>query len=202
MESLEDLKAGNERFVSGKMLHQHQDLAHVKELIPAQNPKAVIITCSDSRVTPEILFDQGLGDLFTIRNAGNVITDVDEGSVEYAVEHLKTPLVVVVGHEKCGAIAAMLEHYDNKQKGKDYHHEHVSHIDSIIETLENEEEAKDILNETTDRASKMTRANIFHAVKQLRESKPILSEFYNQKKVMIIGAVYDLSNGVVEFLDY
>ena len=201
--ALEELKAGNQRFLNGKMLHLNQDIARVKELIPAQKPKAVVITCSDSRVTPEILFDQGLGDLFTIRNAGNVISEVDEGSVEYAVEHLGTPLVVVLGHERCGAIAAMLQHYDNKMNGiEDSKKEAVSHITAIIKALEDEEEAQEILNEQTNRASRMTHANVLHAVKHLRESNPILSELYSNKKVEIIGAVYDLETGVIEFLDF
>lgn len=202
--SLSDLKEGNERFCSGHLSHNHQDIERIKELAEGQNPKAVIITCSDSRVPPEIIFDQGLGDLFTIRTAGNVMSDYEEGSVEYAAEHLHTKLIVVMGHESCGAVTAMLEHSDKlsqKEDNKENGHDECDHITSIIQALENEEEAEDALKETDNRCSAMVHANVIHGVKQLRNSKPILSKLYEDKEVQIVGAVYHLDSGKVEFLD-
>ena len=105
-ESLARLMEGNKRFVKRKAQHPDQSLAHLREIEPGQHPFAIVLGCSDSRVSPEVVFDQGLGDLFVIRVAGNVTDDAVVGSVEYAVEHLKTPLVVVLGHQGCGAVQA------------------------------------------------------------------------------------------------
>ncbi|MDL2215115.1 carbonic anhydrase [Dysgonomonas sp. OttesenSCG-928-M03] len=199
---LTNLKEGNSRFCSGKLIHNHQDIERIKELTSGQDPKAVVITCSDSRVPPEIIFDQGLGDIFTIRTAGNVMSDYEEGSVEYAAEHLHTNLIVVMGHESCGAVTAMIEHTDasgNKENDKEHEHDHIT---SIIEALENEEEAKEALQENKEnRCSAMVKANVIHGVKQLRNSKPILSDLYKDKEVQIVGAIYHLDTGKVEFLD-
>jgi len=104
--SLQSLKAGNERFVSGKLSKKDTYTEDRKKLCEGQRPFAVVLCCSDSRVAPEILFDQKLGDLFVIRNAGNVVDETVLGSVEYALEHLGTPLVVVLGHGSCGAVTA------------------------------------------------------------------------------------------------
>ena len=201
---LSALKEGNERFCSGLLSHNHQDINRIKELTEGQHPKAVIITCSDSRVPPEIIFDQGLGDIFTIRTAGNVMSDYEEGSVEYAAEHLHTKLIVVMGHESCGAVTAMLEHSDKllqKENSEEGNHDECDHITSIIQALENEEEAKEALKETENRCSAMVHANVIHGVKQLRNSKPILSKLHEDKEIQIVGAVYHLDSGRVEFLD-
>ena len=104
--ALQSLKAGNERFVTGNLLPKGTYSEDRKALCEGQHPFAVVLCCSDSRVAPEIIFDQKLGDLFVIRNAGNVVDDDVLGSIEYAVEHLGTPLVVVLGHSSCGAVTA------------------------------------------------------------------------------------------------
>ena len=103
------LTDGNQRFVTGKTLHPNQTLARVTETAKGQKPFAVVVSCSDSRVPPEILFDQGIGDLFVVRTAGEVVTDVELGSILYAVEHLNATYLVVLGHEKCGAVAATIQ---------------------------------------------------------------------------------------------
>src|SRR5947209_10905279 len=108
-EALARLMAGNRRYVLHKEQHPDQSLTRRKELESGQHPFAVILGCADSRVSPEILFDQGLGDLFVIRVAGNVVDDTILASVEYAVEHLGTRLIMVLGHEKCGAVSAAIE---------------------------------------------------------------------------------------------
>ncbi|MBF0575076.1 carbonic anhydrase [Dysgonomonas sp. GY617] len=117
IESLQILKEGNKRFLSGASTHERQDPERIKDLAKGQNPKCVIVGCSDSRVPPEIVFDQGLGDVFSIRTAGNVMADFEIGSIEYAIDHLHTPLVVVMGHQGCGAIKALLDHVDNVDAG-------------------------------------------------------------------------------------
>ena len=137
---LEFLLTGNKRFLDEKSTHPHQNLNAVLKNQNSQHPFAVIVTCSDSRVSPEILFDQGIGDLFVIRNAGNLISDIDMGSIEYAIEHLDTKLVIILGHTECGAIKAYLG-----DKNDDYK-KHLSHIDNIIETIANENEQKKIKN--------------------------------------------------------
>src|SRR5689334_4293492 len=101
-EALTRLMAGNQRFVAGQATHPHQEVSHRAAIAAGQAPFVTILTCSDSRVSPELLFDLGLGDVFVCRVAGNVVDDAGMGSLEYAVEHLHTPLVVVLGHEKCG----------------------------------------------------------------------------------------------------
>ena len=199
---LDRLKEGNERFYTGRMIHQNQDMKTVDILTAGQAPFAVVISCSDSRVTPEIIFDQGLGDIFCVRTAGNVIGDYEEGSVEYAVEHLNTGLVVVLGHSSCGAVKAFVEY---KQEACDHHHhddDHLGHIKSILDKLGSQEEGVEALQSDGDVYDKMTRANIAHGVKQLRQSDPILSELYKKGEVEIIGAIYHIDSGKVEFLDF
>ncbi|MCC8146049.1 MAG: carbonic anhydrase [Bacteroidales bacterium] len=189
---LTSLKKGNERFMSGKLLHIHQDTLKVKELVSGQNPKAVIIGCSDSRVTPEILFDQGMGDLFVIRTAGNVMGDYELGSIEYAADHLHTKLILVLGHSGCGAIHAMIEHaHDEKTDG---------YLATIIDCLKSEEEEQEVLKSSHDVACDAVRANVIHGVKQLRECDPVLKNLYKNGEIQIMGAVYDLESGKVDFL--
>lgn len=187
------LKEGNQRFVSGKALHIHQDLQKVKDLTKGQDPKAVIIGCSDSRVSPEILFDQGMGDLFVIRTAGNVMSDYELGSIEYATEHLHTRLVVVLGHYGCGAIHAMLEHRDDDDVP--------GHIAHIVNCLKEEEEEKQVFETSENLSEDAVLANVIHGVKKLRTCDPILKEEYEQGKVQIVGAIYHLDNGEVDFIE-
>lgn len=208
-ESLEKLKTGNQRFCSGQMLHNNQDQATVANLKTAQHPFAIVISCSDSRVTPEIVFDQGLGDIFSIRTAGNVMSDYEEGSIEYAAEHLKTPLVVVMGHLGCGAVKAFLDYAENKRNhrnelehgGANEHKEIAGHIQHILSKLENEEEEKEVLAQPGDHYDLAVLANVINGVKQLRKSDPILSKMYKAGEINIVGAVYHIENGEVEFLE-
>lgn len=186
--SLEQLTEGNERFLNDKPIHPHQNKKTVLANQDGQKPFAVIITCSDSRVSPEILFDQGIGDLFVIRNAGNLISNIDMGSIEYAVEHLDTKLVVVLGHTECGAIKAYITDKNGSYKN------HFNHIDDIVETisLENEEiEA----NKVTPKASNYLGAidaNIQHSVKLIQDN-PIIKEHH----VKIVSMRYDVHTGKV-----
>jgi carbonic anhydrase len=130
---LDKLKAGNEKFVSGHPEHPNETTNRIKELKEGQHPLAILVSCSDSRVPPELIFDQGLGDVFSIRTAGNVIGDYELGSIEYAVEHLHCKLIVVLGHENCGAIQAYAASGNEK---------HDDHIQSLVTYIASEEEEK------------------------------------------------------------
>ena len=181
---LEKLVSGNKRFLDEKSIHPHQNKETVLANQEAQHPFAVVITCSDSRVSPEILFDQGIGDLFVIRNAGNLITDIDMGSIEYAVEHLNTPLVIVLGHSECGAIKAYVGDKKNEYK------KHLSHIDNIVETIANESEEKEISKE--DNLNACVIANIKHSLKMIQDN-PIIKE----KHTKVIPMQYDVHTGKI-----
>ena len=153
----------------------------------SQHPFAVVLTCSDSRVSPEILFDQGIGDIFVIRNAGNLISDIDMGSIEYAVEHLDAQLIVVLGHTECGAIQAYVG--DTKKEYKKHH----SHIDDIVEIIANEDEEKQISKVNNLNANVI--ANIKHSLKIIQDN-PIIKE----KHTKVVPMEYDIHTGKIMIL--
>jgi carbonic anhydrase len=167
-----------------KLIHPHQNKKTLLENQNAQHPFAIILTCSDSRVAPEILFDQGIGDLFVIRNAGNLISNIDMGSIEYAVEHLDAKLIIVLGHTECGAIKAYVGDKNNDYK------KHISHIDDIVETIANENEEKKILKENN--LNSCIIANIKHSFKMI-EDNPIVKEMH----VKVVPMQYDIHNGTI-----
>lgn len=181
---IEKLISGNKRFIDEKTIHPHQNKKTVLANQDAQHPFAVVLTCSDSRVSPEILFDQGIGDLFVIRNAGNLISDIDMGSIEYAVEHLDAKLIVVLGHTECGAIKAYVGDKNNEYK------KHLSHIDDIVETIANESEEKQISKENHLDACIV--ANIKHSLKMIQEN-PIVKE----KHPKVVPMQYDIHTGKI-----
>jgi carbonic anhydrase len=184
---LDELKAGNQRYVSGKFIHPHESLARRKELAAGQQPHAVFLTCADSRVVPEILFDQGLGDLFDVRVAGNIAGDDEIASMEYAAEHLHTPLIVVMGHQKCGAVSAAVE--GGAPDG---------HLPALIKAIQPAvNQAKSMKGDLVENAVQI---NVENIVAQLRASKPILAELVEHGKLQIVGAVYSLDSGKVTWL--
>ena len=184
---LDELKAGNQRYVSGHNTHPHESSARRQELATGQHPHAVFLTCADSRVAPEILFDQGLGDLFDVRVAGNIAADDEIASIEYAAEHLHTPLIVVMGHQKCGAVSAAVEGG-----------EAAGHLPSLIHAIQPAvDQAKKLPGDKVENA---VRINVENVVAQLRSSKPILAELVEQGKLKIVGAVYSLDTGTVNWL--
>jgi carbonic anhydrase len=186
-EALARLMEGNKRFVNRKAQHPHQSLARLAEVEPGQHPFAVVLACSDSRVSPEVVFDQGLGDLFVIRVAGNVIDDAVVGSIEYAVEHLKAPLVVVLGHQSCGAVQAAMS------ADQETNHIH-SFVDAIRPLVG---EAK---SQPGDAVENCVRLNVAHVVKQLQASQPVLGELWQKSKLQIVGGYYSLHTGAVTLL--
>ncbi|MCV9926093.1 hypothetical protein OIU83_00370 [Flavobacterium sp. LS1R49] len=186
--SLEKLTTGNQRFLDEKSIHPHQNKKSVLENQNGQKPFAVIITCSDSRVSPEIVFDQGIGDLFVIRNAGNLISDIDMGSIEYAIEHLDSKLIVVLGHTECGAIKAYINDNDGAYK------KHLSHIDNIVEMISEEDEEKQA-DKTTPKSTDYLgaiKANIMHSTKLIQDN-PIIKEY----KIKIVPMLYDVHTGQI-----
>lgn len=186
-QALEILLEGNERFAAGRAIHPRQDTARRAELLGGQKPFAVILCCSDSRVAPEIIFDQGLGDLFVIRTAGNVADTVALGSIEYAVEHLGSRLVVVLGHQKCGAVTAAVQ--SNTAPG---------HVDSIVKAILPAVAAAQ--GKAGDLVWNAAKENVKRVVAQISSSEPILSELVRAGTVQVIGAMYYLDSGKVELV--
>ncbi|MDG2432334.1 carbonic anhydrase [Flavobacterium sp.] len=186
---IDKLLSGNLRFTDGKALNIHHNLEAVTKTRKKQNPFAVVLTCSDSRVDPDIIFDQGIGDLFIVKNAGNLISDIDYGTIEYAVEHLNVKLIVVLGHTDCGAVKAFVSD-DNK-----HYKEHKSHIDDIISQIDNENEIKKLDVKSKDYLINCIKANALHSVKQLTEDKLI-----KENKVKIVSLLYNVANGKVTHL--
>lgn len=189
-EALNQLLAGNQRFVKGNLKHPHQTHQRVLETENGQHPFAVVVTCSDSRVSPEILFDEGLGDLFVIRTAGNLMGDLELGSIEYAVEHLGASLVVVLGHTECGAVKAFVE-------GGEAH----GHIKSIVEALACEKEEQQVLEKEGKNMHSCIEANIRHGVTQIKTDEPILTEHIHHGKVAVVAMLYDVHTGLVRVLN-
>ena len=192
------LKKGNQRFVLNTPLNANKDSVRLQELVQGQDPRAVIVSCSDSRVPPEVIFDQGLGDLFVIRTAGNVMGGYEFGSVEYAAEHLHTKLIVVLGHSSCGAVNAMLEH-----NCSEHAHPIAGHVASIVKAIGEGAEVKEVLANKEAEALDLraVEANVIGGVKQLRNCAPILNELYQSGKIQIVGAIYHIESGEVKYLD-
>ena len=186
-EALKELQDGNKRFVSGKLKHPHTDTSYRDSLTDGQAPFAVILSCADSRVVPELAFDQGLGDLFVIRVAGNVARDKVIGSMEYAVKFLKAKLIVVMGHESCGAVSASLSP-----------NSHDSHIGKIIDIIKPAVyAAKSMSGDLLTNAIQM---NAQMVAEFLKESQPILSDAIESDGVKVLPAYYELKTGEVHFL--
>ena len=188
-EAISKLKEGNGRYTSGNVQHPGQTAERRTELAKTQHPFAAVVSCSDSRVPPEIVFDQGLGDLFIVRVAGNVINDEGLGSIEYTVDHLGTRLILVLGHQRCGAVDAARETIAAKGKAP-------GHIQSLVAAIKPavEATAKDDLETTI-------KANVKNVVQALRSSTPILKAEVDSGKIQIIGGYYSLDTGAVTLLD-
>lgn len=191
-EAVERLLGGNARFVSGKLLHPHISEQWRERLTAGQQPIATILGCSDSRVPPEMLFDQGFGDLFVIRVAGNVVGADITGSVEYGVDHLKTQVVIVMGHEGCGAVTAALRSNEQQAKEPDEIQTLVSKVTPALRNVATEGEFETRLAAAVD-------ANVRWSVKQLN-AVPDLANAVREQRTLIMGCVYDLETGRVRTL--
>ena len=192
-EALARLKNGNQRFIEDKPRHNHEKASWRSLLVEAQKPFATIVGCSDSRVPPELIFDEGFGELFTIRLAGNIIAEDVIGSLEYAVAHLHTRLVVVLGHEGCGAVSATLEEMLHKTR-------EMEHIESLIKSIKPGLKKLDLKLSWDVLLHKAVEANVRWSMRQLR-ALPEAKRALLNKRVTMVGAIYELNSGRVRFLD-
>jgi carbonic anhydrase len=215
-EAISRLKEGNGRFTTGNPQHPHESVDERKymaansyenagtislgmtseqankrraELTKSQHPFAIILSCSDSRVPPEIVFDQGLGDLFGVRVAGTVLNDEGLGSIEYGVDVLGARLIVVIGHQSCGAVDAAMKTVAAKGKAP-------GHIQSLVTAIKPVVESNPKADLDT-----MIKANVKHVVDALRSSMPILKARVDSGDVRVIGGYYTLDTGAVTFLE-
>jgi carbonic anhydrase len=188
-DALVRLKAGNQRFIAGKLQHPHQNPKRRAELVTGQRPFAIVLGCADSRTSPEVLFDQGLGDLFVVRVAGNILNDHVLGSIEYAVEHLGAQLIVVLGHQHCGAVQAAKETLDSKAEAP-------AHLNSLVTAIQPAVEA----TRGADLEATI-KANIENVVQSLRSSEPVLKKEVKAGAITVLGAYYDLGTGAVAFTE-
>ena len=187
-EALKRLTDGNKRWIAGKLEHPRQTAKRRAELAKKQHPFAIVLCCADSRTSPEIVFDQGLGDVFVVRVAGNVIDDHAIGSIEYAVDHLGAQLIVVLGHQRCGAVDAARNTIAGGGKAP-------GHIQSLVRAL-----APAVKATKGEDAEATARANERLVAKELRETKPFLKKLVTPGTISVVAAHYDLDTGRVEFL--
>ena len=186
-EVLETLKRGNERFVTEKLEHPNHCKESRERLLSHQEPIATVLTCADSRVPPVDIFDQGLGDLFVVRVAGNIIGDHTLGSIEYAVAHLHTPLVVVMGHASCGAVGAVASGVALE-----------GHIATLTPAIQSAiKHVKETAGNAIDNASKELARQM---AKKIESSEPIIADRVKDNTVKIVPAYYDFHTGEVAFL--
>ncbi|MEN6623521.1 MAG: carbonic anhydrase [Smithella sp.] len=204
-EALQKLMDGNKNYVANKLTNgSRSDVTARKALVNSQKPYAIILSCSDSRVPPEIIFDKGLGEIFVIRVAGNVPDPVILGSIEYAAEHLGTPLIMVLGHERCGAVKATVE-----AKGKSTGSKN---IDAIVKKIAASTKiaAKDcaackadpkcIQSKSAEFAECLADANAKNIAAGLPSQSAIIKHLLHERKIKIVAAKYDLDDGLVTLL--
>lgn len=198
-ESLALLRDGNRRFVSeARSEDTIRTRARRRQLADGQEPFAAILGCSDSRVPVEIVFDQGLGDLFVIRVAGNIVAPSQVGSVEFAAEQFGTRLVVVLGHSKCGAIGATLEQLQRPKENQSHNlHSIVDLIRPSVEGLL----ATDLRYDMDALMHQAVRANIRASVNHLRHGSEIIEQLIRNDGLLVVGAEYSLETGEVDFFD-
>jgi carbonic anhydrase len=183
----QQLKDGNERFAAGRTTAAHVDAARRQQLTAAQHPFAIVLACADSRVPPEIVFNQGLGDIFVVRVAGNVSEPFVIGSIDYAVKHLHVPLIVVLGHEKCGAVAAALG--AKKPEG-----DLGRLLDEVHVGTHRSADRDATLAESVE-------SNARHQARMLGQRSPVIREHVAQQKLRIVTGIYDLTTGRVRWLE-
>jgi carbonic anhydrase len=185
-QALQRLIEGNQRFVNGKRENPHQDRARLTEVAKAQKPFAAILSCADSRVPSEIIFDQGFGDLFVCRVAGNIATPEEIGSLEFGTLVLGAKVILIMGHERCGAVDATI-------KGAQVPGQIATLLDAIKPSLKNAE------SQTGDSLEKATKANVLFQIERLKTS-PVISQLIQEEKLKIAGGYYDLDTGTVSLV--
>lgn len=191
-EVLQLLLDGNRRFAGGRAEHPHDDPGRRKELVSEQEPLAAIFACADSRVPPELVFDQGLGDLFVVRGAGHIADDTNLGSLEFAVMELGVNLIVVLGHERCGAVGAAVTYADSGDAPE-------GHVAAVLNAIDPVEAAPGMSLEACVAAT--IREHTKRTAKLIRKADPVLSARVASGELRVVAAVYRLTDGRVELLD-
>lgn len=186
--ALEKLIQGNERFVSFKLKHPDSDKKRRNEMLKGQHPFVVILSCSDSRVPPELIFDQGLGDIFEIRNAGNVLDEHVIGSIEYAVMHCGVKLIVIMGHQDCGAVAATLSGVSETK--------YIKSLEESVQPAVDDCKQKGI----EVNSDNVVKAHVMQDINELMQQDIELVKYMKKNNVQILPAYYSLETGKVEFL--
>lgn len=189
-EALQRLMEGNERYVANKSTDLNESQSRRAELAQGQKPFATIFSCVDSRVPPELVFDRGLGDLFVIRTAGHVIDNAVLGSLEFGVAELKIPLLMVLGHEKCGAVKATVEAVEKNATAE-------GDINWLVEGIR--PAVEEVKSQSGDLLDNAVKANVTLTVERLKGSA-ILSEALEKSELQIVGGRYDLDTGMVEII--
>lgn len=188
---IQHLMNGNQRFVE-KLAHDKESHDKFLKNQNGQNPQAIIITCSDSRIPPSVLFQKEIGDLFTIRTAGNVIGELEMASIEYAIAHLHTPLIVVMGHTHCGAISAFV-----------HHEEAPEHIKILMDSLSKEKEIRSLINsDSLHKENEYVMANTLHTAYNIAIHCKMAAEKIQKGELSIVPAIYDLETGKVSLLPF
>lgn len=192
-DTLKQLMEGNKRFVEGKLTHPGRAPKDFQPLAEGQAPKAIILGCADSRVSPEIVFDQGVGDLFVVRVAGNMVGSgpILQGSIEFAVAELGARVIMVLGHTACGACKAAIAHLDDKTA-----------LPGAIEGVVNyiRPAVRSVVGKPGDKLDNVIKANVQEGVKKLLALEPILTKFVKSGELKVVGGVYDLATGKVELV--
>ncbi len=192
--ALQILKAGNARFMKNLKINRNL-LQQLNETYDGQYPFAVVLSCIDSRASSELIFDQGLGDLFSIRIAGNILNDDIIGSMEFACKVSGAKIIVVVGHTRCGAIKGAC---DDVQLGKLT--DLLAKIKPVVEKVR-DPEATDQNSKNEEFVSKVAEANVFNVIEEIKSRSEILREMLEQKQIGIVGAMYDLHTGHIDFYE-
>jgi carbonic anhydrase len=191
---IKELKQGNERFASGDLEHPRRSPKDFRAVAANQYPVAVVVACADSRVSPELIFDMGVGDLFVVRVAGNVVDGSGvsvKGSIEYAIAELNVPLIIVLGHTNCGAVKAAVQHIDHKDSLP-------GAINGLVELIK--PAVSKAREQQGDLVENATRDNVKIGVEKLKRLNPIIAPLVKQGKVKVVGGIYDLKTGKVELV--
>ena len=191
-QAIELLRHGNERFVKNLKLNRNL-LQQMNETREGQNPFAVIISCMDSRTSAELIFDQGLGDIFSIRIAGNIVNDEILGSTEFGTFVVGAKVVMVVGHSRCGAVKGAIERVQ------------LGHLESITKKIQRAIPKNDLTFNTlsdNEKMAEVTHENVHHSLEDLRTRSKIIADLEESGKLALVGGVYDIASGQVEFFDH
>lgn len=191
-QALARLKEGNKRWITNKLEHPNQASTRLKEVAQGQNPFIAMLSCADSRVPSEIVFDQGLGDIFVTRVAGNFVDDNILGSLEFATSVLGAPLLVVMGHSRCGAVQATLKAVN---EGTIF----PGHLADFVEAIK--PAVASVKGRPGDPLENAIKANVLRNVEQIKLSRPIIAKLVEDGKLKVVGARYDLDTGEVAFYE-